>query len=106
MTASMALAAGMPAATTAARCAAVSTRQKVGALLDNPIPSMLRILAQHGDLKERRNRLRHPQHKKPELLATGSNQVWSWDITKLPGPAKWTYFHLCVIPDIFSRNVV
>jgi putative transposase len=70
------------------------------------VRSMHRILTQHGELKERRNQLRHPQYKKPELLATGPNQVWSWDITKLLGPAKWVYFHLYVILDIFSRNVV
>src|SRR6266487_1511676 len=70
------------------------------------IRTMHRILAQNGELKERRNQLRHPQYKKPELLATAPNQVWSWDITKLLGPAKWTYFHLYVILDIFSRNVV
>jgi len=70
------------------------------------IRTMHRILAQNGELKERRNQLRHPQYKKPELLATGPNQVWSWDITKLLGPAKWTYFHLYVILDIFSRYVV
>jgi putative transposase len=70
------------------------------------IRTMHRILAQNGELRERRNQLRHPQYKKPELLATGPNQVWSWDITKLLGPAKWTYFHLYVILDIFSRYVV
>jgi putative transposase len=70
------------------------------------IRTMHRILAHNGELKERRNQLRHPQYKKPELLATGPNQVWSWDITKLLGPAKWTYFHLYVILDIFSRYVV
>jgi len=70
------------------------------------IRTMHRILSQNGELKERRNQLRHPQYIKPELLATGPNQVWSWDITKLLGPAKWTYFHLYVILDIFSRNVV
>ena len=70
------------------------------------IRTMHRILAQNGELKERRNQLRHPQYKKPELLATGPNQVWTWDITKLLGPAKWTYFHLYVILDIFSRYVV
>ncbi len=70
------------------------------------VRTMHRILAQDGELKERRNQLRHPQYKKPELLATGPNQVWSWDITKLLGPAKWTYFHLYVILDIFSRYVV
>jgi putative transposase len=70
------------------------------------IRTMHRILSENGELKERRNQLRHPQYKKPELLATGPNQVWSWDITKLLGPAKWTYFHLYVILDIFSRYVV
>ena len=70
------------------------------------VRTMHRILAENGELKERRNQLRHPQYKKPELLATGPNQVWSWDITKLLGPVKWTYFHLYVILDIFSRNVV
>jgi putative transposase len=70
------------------------------------IRTMHRILAQKGELKERRNQLRHPQYKKPELLATGPHQVWSWDITKLLGPAKWTYFHLYVILDIFSRYVL
>jgi putative transposase len=70
------------------------------------IRTMHRILAENEELKERRNQLRHPQYKKPELLATGPNQVWTWDITKLLGPAKWTYFHLYVILDIFSRYVV
>jgi putative transposase len=70
------------------------------------IRTMHRFLAENGELKERRNQLCHPQYKKPELLATGPNQVWSWDITKLLGPAKWTYFYLYVILDIFSRNVV
>ncbi len=53
---------------------------------------------------ERRHQLRHPVYKKPELIADGPNQVWSWDITKLMGPAKWTYFYLYVIIDIFSRT--
>jgi len=57
-------------------------------------------------VRERRNQLRHPRYQKPELLATGPNQVWSWDITKLLGPAKWTYFYLYVILDVFSRYVV
>ncbi|MGC9985802.1 MAG: DDE-type integrase/transposase/recombinase, partial [Polyangia bacterium] len=56
--------------------------------------------------RERRDQLRHPEYKKPELLATRPNQVWTWDITKLLGPAKWTYFYLYVILDIFSRYVV
>jgi putative transposase len=70
------------------------------------IRTMHRILAENGELKERRNQLRHPQYTKPELLATGPNQIWSWDITKLLGPAKWTYFHLYAVLDIFIRYVV
>jgi putative transposase len=68
--------------------------------------TMHRILAANREVRERRNVLRHPEHKKPELLATGPNQVWSWDITKLLGPQKWSYFYLYVILDIFSRYVV
>ena len=49
---------------------------------------------------------RHPRYVKPELLATGPNQLWSWDITKLKGPVKWTYFYLYVILDVFSRYTV
>jgi putative transposase len=70
------------------------------------IRTMYRILAQEGEVRERRNQLRHPHYQKPELLATAPNQVWSWDITKLMGPAKWSYFYLYVILDIFSRRVV
>lgn len=70
------------------------------------IRTMYRILEDHGEVKERRNQLMHPTYRKPELLATGPNQVWSWDITKLLGPVKWSYFYLYVILDIFSRYVV
>ena len=70
------------------------------------IRSMYRILQQQDAVRERRDQLRHPHYKKPELLATAPNQVWSWDITKLLGPQKWTYFHLYVLMDIFSRYVV
>jgi len=70
------------------------------------IRTMYRILGENAEVKERRNQLRHPEYKKPELLATAPNEVWSWDITKLLGPAKWTYFYLYVILDIFSRYVV
>ena len=56
--------------------------------------------------RERRDQLAHPPYQKPELLATAPNQLWSWDITKLLGPAKWTYFYLYVILDVFSRYVV
>lgn len=68
--------------------------------------TMYRILAAHDEVRERRNQLSHPPYQKPELLATGPNQVWSWDITKLLGPLKWTYYYLYVILDIFSRYVV
>jgi putative transposase len=68
--------------------------------------TMYRILAANEQVRERRKQLRHPEYTKPELLATGPNQVWSWDITKLKGPEKWTYFYLYVILDIFSRYVV
>ena len=68
--------------------------------------TMYRILAAHQEVRERRDQLRHPAYAKPELLATGPNQLWSWDITKLLGPAKWTYFYLYVILDVFSRYVV
>ena len=68
--------------------------------------TMYRVLARHGQVRERRDQLRHPAAAKPELLATGPKQVWSWDITKVKGPAKWTYFYLYVILDIFSRYVV
>ena len=68
--------------------------------------TMYRVLADNAEVRERRDQLRHPAYKKPELLATAPNQVWSWDITKLLGPAKWTYFYLYVMLDIFSRYVV
>ena len=67
---------------------------------------MYRLLAEQGESRERRDQLVHPPYQKPELLATAPNQVWSWDITKLRGPVKWTYFYLYVILDIFSRYVV
>jgi putative transposase len=68
--------------------------------------TMYRLLASAGEIGERRNQRVHPAYAKPELLATAPNQVWSWDITKLLGPAKWTYFYLYVLLDIFSRYVV
>jgi putative transposase len=69
------------------------------------IRTMYRLLAKHGEVRERRDQLTHPPYQKPELLATAPNQLWSWDITKLLGPAKWTYFYLYVILDLFSRYV-
>ena len=68
--------------------------------------TMYRILEENQEVRERRDQLRHPHYAAPELLATAPNQVWSWDITKLLGPAKWTYFYAYVIIDIFSRYVV
>jgi putative transposase len=70
------------------------------------IRTMHRILGENAESRERRDQLRHPEYKKPELLATGPNQLWSWDITKLLGPTKWTYFYLYVLLDVFSRYVV
>ena len=68
--------------------------------------TMYRILDSEKEVKERRNQRKHPEYKKPELLAEGPNQVWSWDITKLKGPVTWTYYYLYVILDIYSRYVV
>jgi putative transposase len=68
--------------------------------------TMYRVLDRHQEVRERRRQLVHPQAPKPELMATAPNQVWSWDITKLLGPAKWSYFYLYVLMDIFSRYVV
>jgi putative transposase len=69
------------------------------------IRSMYRLLQRRGESRERRDQLTHPPYKKPELLATTPKQLWSWDITKLLGPVKWTYFYLYVILDVFSRYV-
>jgi putative transposase len=68
--------------------------------------TMYRVLAQEGASRERRNQLRHPSYAKPELVATAPDAVWTWDITKLLGPRKWTYYYLYVILDLFSRYVV
>lgn len=70
------------------------------------VRTMYRILEKHEAVKERRDQRRHPEYKKPELLATCPNQVWSWDISKLRGPQKWSHYHLYVILDIYSRYVV
>ena len=86
-------------------------RQVFAALLDEgrylcSVRTMYRLLAASGQVRERRDQLCHPTYRRPELVATAPNQVWSWDITKLLGPAKWTYFYLYVLLDIFSRYVV
>jgi putative transposase len=93
------------------RFADQSPRQVYAKLLDEgdyfcSVRTMYRILADNQSTRERRNQLKHPNYQKPELLATAPNEVWSWDITKLKGPEKWTYYYLYVILDIYSRCVV
>lgn len=88
-----------------------SPAEVYGTLLDEgvyccSIRTLYRLLAAEGETRERRDQLIHPRYQKPQLLATAPNQLWSWDITKLLGPAKWTYFYLYVILDVFSRYVV
>ena len=89
-----------------------SPRQVWATLLDEDqrylcsVRTMYRILESRGEMRERRNQRRHPKYEKPELLATGPNEVWSWDITKLKGPAKGSWLYLYVVLDIFSRYVV
>lgn len=69
------------------------------------VSTMYRVLREHDEVHERRRQATHPAKKKPELVATHPNQVWSWDISKLLGPEKWSYYSLYVIIDIFSRYV-
>ncbi len=88
-----------------------SPREVYATLLDEGVylchwRTMYRILDEHKEVRERRNQLRHPAYGKPELLATGPNQLWSWDITKLRGPVKLCYYYLYVMLDVFSRYVV
>ena len=68
--------------------------------------TMYRVLASRALVRDRRPQRRHPEYTRPELVATAPNQVWSWDITRLLGPKKWSYFYLYVILDLFSRYVV
>jgi len=89
----------------------LAPREVYATLLDENVylcswRTMYRILEEYKEVRERRNQLRHPAYSKPELLATGPNQLWSWDITKLKGPAKWMYYYLYTILDVFSRYVV
>jgi len=93
------------------RFADLSVREIYATLLDEgvylgSISTMYRVLRDAGETRERRQLATHPAHVKPELAATGPGQVWSWDITKLLGPQKWTYFYLYVVLDVFSRYVV
>ncbi len=67
--------------------------------------TMYRILREAGGVRERRRQATHPPRKRPELVATAPGQVWSWDITKLHGPAPGVYYDLYVIIDIYSRYV-
>lgn len=89
----------------------LSPQEVWGALMDEgtylcSVRTMYRILKENKAVRERRDHLMHPEYVKPELLATAPNMVWSWDITKLKGPRKWSYFYLYVIMDIFSRKTV
>jgi putative transposase len=70
------------------------------------VATMYRLLRERGETGDRRRHATHPARTKPELVATKPNQVWSWDITKLAGPAKWTWYYLYVLLDIYSRYVV
>lgn len=93
------------------RFADQAPREVYATLLDEgvyhcSVPTMYRILRENAEVQERRNQLRHPTYAKPQLLATGPNQVWTWDITKLLGPAVGVYFYLYVLLDLFSRFVV
>jgi putative transposase len=88
-----------------------SPRQVYATLLDEGTyfcswRTMYRILDEHQEVRERRNQLQHPKYIKPELLATRPNMLWSWDLTKLRGPVKWSYFYLYTILDVFSRYAV
>lgn len=88
-----------------------SVREIYASLLDEgnyvcSISTMYRVLRENRQVRERRNQRRHPQHAKPELVARAPNEVWSWDITKLLGPEKWSYYCLYVILDLYSRYVV
>ncbi len=88
-----------------------SVRQAWAELIDAgvyycSVRTMYRILARKAAVRERRDHLRHPEYTRPELVATGPNQLWSWDITKLKGPHKWNYFYLYVLMDVWSRKVV
>ena len=70
------------------------------------VSTMYRVLHESDEVRERRRQATHPAYKKPELIAQGPNEIWSWDITKLHGPEKWTYYYLYVILDIYSRYAV
>jgi putative transposase len=88
-----------------------SPREVYATLLDSgryycSVSTMYRILAAHGEVRERRSQRQHPPRQKPQLLAAAPNQLWSWDITKLRSPTKYVFFYLYVILDVFSRYAV
>ncbi|MCC6649987.1 MAG: transposase, partial [Candidatus Eisenbacteria bacterium] len=68
--------------------------------------TLYRVLEENAEVRERRDQLRHPHYTAPELLASRLNELWSWDITKLLGPTKWTYYYLYVVLAVFSRYAV
>lgn len=93
------------------RFADQAPREAYATLLDEgtyqcSVSTMYRILRENAEVQERRNQLRHPAYAKPQLVATGPNTVWTWDITKLLGPVVGVYFYLYVLLDLFSRFVV
>lgn len=93
------------------RFADQAPREVYATLLDEgtylcSVPTMYRILRENQEVRERRNQLRHPAYAKPRVVARAPNQAWTWDIAKLPGPAKWLSFCLYVVLDLFSRFVV
>ncbi len=93
------------------RFADLAPAEVYAALLDEgrylcSVRTMYRVLAENQEVRERRNQLVHPNHPVPEVHATRPNELWSWDITKLHGPRKWTYFYLYVVIDVYSRYVV
>jgi putative transposase len=93
------------------RFADQSPREIYATLLDEGVylcswPTMYRLLRDHAQTRRRRDQVRRTAYAKPALLATAPRELWSWDITKLKGPAKWTYYYLYVIIDVYSRYVV
>lgn len=96
---------------TSPRFVDAAPRQVYATLLDEQTylcswSTMYRILRDHAEVRERRDQCRHPAYQRPELLATGPRQLWSWDITKLRGPVPWTYYQLYLILDVYSRYIV
>jgi putative transposase len=70
------------------------------------VSTMYRILWANGEVRERRRLARHPEYRKPELLATAPRQLFSWDVNNIRGPHKGVWFSMLVMIDIFSRYIV